>query len=214
MLTALLGGAATVAGYLLVWKPLEAVVHDWGECTASLREVRGLDDGITNHEPFTASADGLLTEAQVERFVAVQRQVIDLGVNWENVTLSRSASYRELLTGCIELGVALTEAKAVQVDALNAADFSLDEYRWVRREFFAATGKNLVPFEAPDLPEFALDYDTVSRWREFEGFERLRQLGGSVSDAAAPGVVEANLTLVEPYRAEARAWLVHAMLGL
>lgn len=210
---ALLSGAAAIAGYLLVWKPLEAVVHDWGECASSLRAVRTMDDQLANEEPFEEPADGVLRQDQVSRFVDVQRAVAEADVTWENLSPGSGGSYRELVSRCVELGAALESAKAVQVAALDSAGFSAAEYFWVRNAFFAATGKNLVPFEAPDLPSFDMDFDSVSRWREFDGFERLRSLGGSVTDAA-PGVPEPNVALVEPYRAEARAWVVHAVMGL
>ena len=72
----LFGVVACVAGYLLVWKPIEAVASDWGSGVENIREARSLDEGLENQSAFAEPTDGVLTERQVTRYVAVQRAIV------------------------------------------------------------------------------------------------------------------------------------------
>ena len=219
----LLGGVAAVSGYLLVWKPLQAIATDWSECASNLREIREMDAGLDNRAAFEEPKEGLLSEEMVVRFVAVQRSISVARAQHEGVRdrmeglrASDDLSHEELLSEFIEFSGALRDAKREQVVALNGQGFSLGEYRWVRRAFFAAVGVDLVPFEAPDLLHFEFSLDGLSGLnglRELNGFDRLREIGGGVSDRV-PSVPDENQALVRPYRDEAQGWIVHATLGL
>ena len=217
---ALFGGVAAVGGYLFVWKPLEAVATDWGEGTSILSEMREMDEGLENREPYVEPKDGLLTEATVERFVAVQRAISvaraeheTLRQKLEGLRASGDMSHQELVNAFVEFSSALHGAKQEQIVALNAQGFSLEEYRWVRRAFFAASGVDLVPLELPELPDFEFSLDGLDGLRDFDGFDRLREIGGGVSDRM-PSVPDENQALVRAYRDEAHGWLAHATLGL
>ncbi len=227
----LFGMAACVAGYLLVWKPIEAVASEWGAGVENIREARSLDGELNNQTPFIEPEDGVLSETQVNRYVAVQRAIV--GARAEQSTLRERVSqlrdrgnltHEELVTAFVEFSEAMRAAKGQQIEALNAQVFSSDEYTWVRRTFFAALGKNLVPMELPDLPEFGalgdllidfeFDRESLARWRDFEGFDALRSLGGQAEDSGVKAEPNTNRQLVAPYREEAQGWIPHATLGL
>jgi hypothetical protein len=216
----LFGAAAAVGGYLFVWKPLQAVTTDWGECVTNLRDIREMDEALENRAAFEEPKDGLLSEEVVERFVEVQRAISVAQAEHETLRERMDGlrdrgdlSYEELVAAFVEFSGALRGAKVEQIIALNAHDFSLEEYRWVRHAFFAAAGVGLVPFEAPELPAFEFNLDGLSRLQDFGGLDRLRYIGGSVSDSA-PTVPDENQELVRPYREECRGWIAHATLGL
>ncbi|MFT6395281.1 MAG: hypothetical protein ACJAYU_000023 [Bradymonadia bacterium] len=220
-----------VAGYLLVWKPIEAVASDWGSGVENIREVRSLDEGLDNQTAFAAPEDGLLSETQVSRYVSVQRAIVS--ARSEQATLRERLALLqdrgeltrdELISTFVEFSEAMRAAKVEQVAALNAQAFSAEEYHWVRRVFFAALGRNLVPMELPDLPEFGaigdlvtnfeFDRESLSNWRNFEGFDALRSLGGEAEETDGKAVPDTNRQLVAPYRDEAQSWIPHATLGL
>lgn len=227
----LFGVVACVAGYLLVWKPIEAVASDWGQGVENIREARSLEGELDNQAEFAEPEDGLLTERQVSRYVSVQRAIV--GARSQHATLRDRVAllrdrgeltHEELISAFVEFSEAMREAKAEQVIALNAQAFSADEYHWVRRTFFAAMGKNIVPMELPDLPEFGavgdfftnfeFDRESLSNWRDFEGFDALRSIGGEAEEADGKAAPNTNRQLVAPYRDEAQTWLPHATLGL
>jgi hypothetical protein len=101
--------------------------------------MRELEAGVRTPGPYAAPADGHLTAAQVDRFLAVQAAVLAaLGP----ATAVPDAPAGDLagavaeaagaLRALARLGDAGLAAKQAQVDALNAQSMSLDEYRWVR----------------------------------------------------------------------------------
>lgn len=226
----LFGVVACVAGYLLVWKPIEAVASDWGSGVENIREARSLDEGLENQSAFAEPTDGVLTERQVTRYVAVQRAIV--GAQSQHATVRERVaqlrdggelSHDELMRAFVEFSEAMRAAKVEQVDALNAHVFSAEEYQWVRRTFFAALGKNLIPMELPDLPEFGavgdffsdfeFDREALSNWRDFEGFDAFRSVGGEAEDTDRKEAPDTNRQLVAPYRDEAQGWIPHATLG-
>jgi hypothetical protein len=110
-----------------------AQVADLGRTVARMRE---LEAGVRVTGPYVPPADGRLTGAQVERFLAVQAAVV--------AALGSAAAVPDVPAGELvaeaagalralaRLGDAGLAAKQAQVDALNAQSMSLDEYRWVR----------------------------------------------------------------------------------
>jgi hypothetical protein len=119
-----------------------AQVTDLGRTVARMRE---LEAGVRTSGPYTAPADGGLTAAQVDRFLAVQSAVLAaLGAAAPSGAItatdgigavSEAAGALRALARLGETGLA---AKQAQVDALNAQSMSLDEYRWIRERASAA----------------------------------------------------------------------------
>ena len=113
-----------------------AQVTDLGRTVARMRE---LEAGVTTPGPWAAPADGRLTAAQVDRFLAVQTAVVaalgpatavpDAPAGDLAGAVAEAAGALRALARLGEAGLA---AKQAQVDALNAQSMSLDEYRWVR----------------------------------------------------------------------------------
>jgi hypothetical protein len=189
----LLIGAA-VATYFVVNK-VQSTVAEF----AALGEVPEIERGVRNKEVFSPPPSAELTEAQVARFVQVQQQVRSLvGTRFaEFETKYKDLSERmnkdqgtvldapAVIGAYKDLAQTFVAAKRAQVDALNNAGMSLDEYRWIRTQAYAALGIPLGEFDVSQV------IDDIREGRQ------PRQPEGVVVGPTGP---EVNRTLVEPHR--------------
>ena len=189
----LLIGAA-IATYFVVNK-VQSTVAEF----AALGEVPEIERGVRNKAVFSPPPSGELTEAQVARFVQVQQQVRSLvGARFaEFETKYKDLSERmnkdqgtvldapAVIGAYKDLAQTFVAAKRGQVEALNDAGMSLDEYRWIRTQAYAALGIPLGEFDVSQV------IDDIREGRQ------PRQPEGVV---VAPTGPEVNRTLVEPHR--------------
>ncbi len=228
LVVVLLAIAGAVGGYYFVYKPARTFVASMSQ----LGEVADLDAQVANTAAFTAPPEGTLNEAQVTRYVAVQQEVHrrigaragELQAKYKAMgdAGAETRNIGELVGAYRDLFGFIAEAKRAQVDALNAQQFSLAEYGWVKARFYEAAG---VAMTGIDLRELA---------GQVQGgdIEALRDLASRTADAATAaadaadnpparpadtvgtGVPEINKTLVAPYRESMKAWIVYGMFGL
>ena len=185
-----------VAGVAAWWtvNKVKSTVAEFAE----LGKVPEIERTVENTSSFQAPDSRELTEAQVERYMRVQQKVREgLGVRFAELNRKYEALQRtrsedasvldvpQLLAAYRDLASTYVEAKRSQVEALNGERFSLEEYRWVRRQAYAALG----------LPVFDLD---VSGFIEDVKAGRTPREPRAPS-GAAPGP-ERNRELVEPHR--------------
>ncbi len=143
MLLLIVGG---VAGWWFVLRPFQ-------QMAAAVQEVatiQQLDQRVTNVDPYTPPEDGELSEAQLERYLAVLRGVRDdldvrlgeLQRRYEDIggQQPQLTDVPRLAGAYADLMRLMVRAKEAQVAALNEQGFSLDEYRWVRSEVLTAAG--------------------------------------------------------------------------
>jgi hypothetical protein len=231
LVVVLLAIAGAVGMYYFVYKPARSFVTSMSQ----VGEIAELDAKVANTATFTAPADGALSEAQVRRFAAVQEQMhTRLGARTAELQEKYKALDRTGETpGVAEavgawrdlLGI-IAEAKHAQVDALNAQQFSLAEYGWVKSRFYEAAG---VAITGIDFREMAGDLQSGN-------LDALEEMASKVTattpapgphegdDAAGPdapvgdrpgvGIPDANRTLVAPYKEKAQTWMVYAAFGL
>ena len=201
--------AAAVATYFVVNK----VQSTFAEF-AALGEIPQIERGVRNKAPFTPPASAELTEPQVARFVQVQQQIRSLlGTRFAEF----EANYKDLsermnrnqgtvfdapavINAYRDLTKAYVEAKRAQVAALNEAGLSLDEYRWIRTQAYAALG---VPITDFDMSRVIEDIK--------EGREPQQPTGGVTVGPTGP---EANRPLVEPHRTTLEANAALPFFGL
>lgn len=208
-------GIAVAAGLYFVWQSdtvqggIEVAKGGAGFASslAKLGELSELDRGIESDEAFVAPTDGELTAQQVERFVTVQRRVRDEMDGRLEAAQERfqdvppEDSMKPLAEALSELASVATEAKRIQVEAVNDAGFSRQEYSWVKRQAYMALGVG-------DLSSVDLS-DAMDAMREGgmeEAMERARQGG----ERMAP---PANVALVEPHREVLEDWAPLALFG-
>ena len=185
---------AAVATYFVVNK-VQSTVAEF----AALGEVPEIERGVRNKEVFSPPPSAELTEAQVARFVQVQQQVRALvGTRFaEFETKYKDLSERmnrnegtvldapAVIGAYKDLAQTFVAAKRAQVEALNDAGMSLDEYRWIRTQAYAALGIPLGEFDVSQV------IDDIREGRQ------PRQPEGVVVGPTGP---DANRTLVEPHR--------------
>ena len=205
---ALLAVGASVVTFYLYSKVKSAVTG-----FAELGTVPDLEKQVHNKAAFTPPAGDLLTGDQVERLLRVQKRVRDrLGARFADFerkydTLLKKKSNAtaldapELLSAYRDLAGAWMDGKRAQIEALNQANLSLDEYRWVRGRAYAAIG---LPVMDIDVGKLVTDFRTGGNAEDAIKYE------GAVGQTGP----EANKTLVEPHRKQLEDNAALAMFGL
>ncbi len=177
------------AGYFLVIKPAYDFATDVGGFATEFGE---LNEQIQRQPRYEPPADGMVTEDQFERFLAAQRdirtgmagQLSELKEKWEEMQAEideadRDANIVELVTAYRDLSELILDAKRNQVAALNAHDFSLQEYVYVRNQTFRALGEDVAvasfgeqgaPQRARQVPDEVLEMVRPHREELMEGY--------------------------------------------
>ncbi len=190
------------AAYQFLIRPAQTLVEGF-------RQVIALEAGVRADPSFTPPADGRLSPGQLERFLAVQREVKQgLGPRYPQLEarleqLARqyagqtTLDYRAVLDLFRGTGALLPEAKRLQVEALRAQGFSREEYAWVRQQVYAALGYG--------LPQ--LDLEAILRQIAVRDFNpRVALLRAEAS--------EVNLERVAPFGAELLRYYPFTWFGL
>jgi len=131
---------------------------------AELGSLPELERSIRNQRPFAPPADGEPSRAQIERLLDVQGAVrARLGARadeierrYERLLAKDSATVvdaPEIIGAYRDLAAAYIDAKRAQVEALNRAGLSMEEYRWTRSQAYAALGMPLMDLDVAGLIE-------------------------------------------------------------
>lgn len=211
-----------VAGGFLAWR---MVVEPAREALAELEGLADLDarlpgrggdagEGSADEPAYEAPADGELSAAQVDSFVAVRRLVAaELETRVDELTREDDESpirvggsgeavevdWTALKERAGQWRALVDDARALQRQAAEEQGLGPAEYRWVRREVYRALGADVADLGVTELiallreGEVPIDVDP----------EAAREL--------APA---ANRQLVEPYAAELRETLPLMLLGI
>jgi len=178
---------------------------------AELQQVTDIEKGVKVTTPFTAPDSGALTQSQVDRLLQVQTHVRErLGAGAAEIERKYHGSFDRkeatisdlpaLASAYADLAKTLVDAKKAQVEALNDAGLSLDEYRWIRRTSYRALG---VPFVDMDISMMS------ERMKKGQTAGTL-DFNGPVGDKGP----EANVKLVEKHRKALEDYMVLAQFGL
>ncbi|GAB4167360.1 MAG: hypothetical protein Kow0020_00160 [Wenzhouxiangellaceae bacterium] len=192
--------AAVAGGGIVYFKVIKPGMQMAGTFIELGEQFRELDRQIENRRPWDPPEGTELTEAQLGRFLSAQRlirerlagRLDELNRKYKTIEQELKASggqagIREILGAYGDLGTLLLEAKKAQVEALNAQQFSPEEYAWVRNRVYAALGQ----------PVAQLDLS-----------------GASTGEAGWPSVSEQTRALVEPHREELLEMAPIAWFGL
>ena len=192
----LVGGA--VASYV-IFNKVKSTVAEF----AALGEIPAIERGVRNSATFMPPESGELTEAQVARYVKVQGQVRTLlGSRFDDFKTKYAELSKRMDSGQSnvfdstavisaykDLARTYVDAKKAQVEALNAENFSLSEYRWVRQQAYAAVGMPVMDFDISKVIDDATSGRTPQQ-------PQGPKLGGSIE----PTGPEVNKTLVAPHK--------------
>lgn len=196
-----------VLGYIFVWRPATAYLASFRQ----LGEISDIDRQVANKTPFTAPSGNLLTQEMVARFMAVQEQMQQtLGERFAPLKTKydeldrlqkaehRQASFTEGMGAVKDLVTIIVAAKRAQVEALNKAGFSLDEYSWVRGHIYSAAGIVMSEMDLTQLAKAA---------ERGPGQLQMRR----TSDEEVP---DGNKELVKPYAKKLEEFAPLAFFGL
>ncbi len=122
---------------------------------AELGSLPHLERSVKNQRPFTPPAAGEPSQAQIDRLLEIQGNVrARLGARADEIEhryrrlLAKDSvtavDVPELVSAYRDLAAAYMDGKRAQVEALNRAGLSLDEYRWIRSEAYGALGMSLL----------------------------------------------------------------------
>ena len=178
---------------------------------AELGSLPELERSIRNQRPFAPPADGQPSRAQIQRLVEVQGAVrARLGVRadeierrYQRLLAKDSATVvdaPEIISAYRDLAAAYMDAKRAQVDALNGAGLSMEEYRWTRSQAYGALGMPL------------MDMDVA---RLIEDVKAGREVTAPAFRMTVPAAVPpATTSMVEPHRKALEANVGLAFFGL
>ena len=136
---------ALIVGGLVWWfliRPAQKLLGG----LSNLAQLEELDKGIRNTSPYTPPDNREVSSQQLERLLsvesAVKTQVGDqlgaLDVRYRQQGEINPQNFGGALEGLGDLFKVLVDAKKAQVAALNAQNFSKNEYNWVRDQTFQA----------------------------------------------------------------------------
>lgn len=195
LIIALLVGGA---GYFFLYRPVSQLASGF----TNLTEFETLNTNIRNTASFTPPASNELSEQQVERYIDVINRIqtdamariqhletLFEDVDIENLNvLNAYQTYLRVYQEVLDIAV---EVKAEQVDALNAAGFSLEEYTWVKQQVAGAAGFSIGELNLTNL------------------------LSGEVGgQQVARSTNATNQELVSPYADQIGGWAPLFMFGL
>jgi hypothetical protein len=180
---------AGVAYY--IYRQVKTTVAQFSE----LAKVPELERSVRNQSPFVPPASAELTEGQLQKLVQVQSEVrrrlgermAAFETKYKALAEKKEATMADgpaLLQAYGDLATTWIDAKRAQIEALNSAGLSLDEYRWIRDQAYTALG---MPFVDLDIRKLA---DDARRGVPSE-------FGTQLRGAMGPAGPESNRTLVE-----------------
>lgn len=206
------GVTASVAAYYFVYRPARAFVSSMTD----LGNMPELETALINKASFTPPAGSSLTEPQVRRFMAVQQTVkTQMGSRFSQLDAKykaideqsrggqRSLRIGEMVGAYQDLFGLIGDARRAQVDALNAQNFSKDEYNWVRTRVYEAAGLEVAGLDLNDL------VDKVK-----SGTFELPDRDRAKLEEAVRSVPEQNRKLVAPHLDALKDWVPYAIFGL
>jgi hypothetical protein len=161
--------------------------------------------------PYLIPKSGTLTQAQVDRFMQVTTAVqMRLGQNmavfrrnYQSLAQKKETTAMDLpqlMAAYRDLAATWLDAKKTQVEALNAAGLSLEEYRWIRS----------TAYQAIDVPFMDVDFARIARQAKDDALQGSILVGGAFTGKAPAG----NRALVEKYRKQLEDYLPLAGFGL
>ena len=180
---------------------------------AELRQVPDIERDVRKKDPFVPPSSGELTESQVERLLEVQSHIrerlgarfAELEQKYKSLTDKQEATITDLpalMAAYRDLAAAWVDAKRSQVEALNQAALSLEEYRWIRDQAYSAIG---VPF---------VDLDIGKLVEEIASGNSANVEPGRLRGSIGPSGPEINRKLIEKFRKQFEDNLPLASFGL
>ena len=150
-----LGGAA----WWFVVRPLQQMAS----VVEQVATIERLDERVSNRSPYAPPEGGELSEAQLERYIAVletvqrdlDQSLRQLQQRYEDLDGRQPelADIPRLAGAYLDLFRLMVQAKEAQVAGLNAQGFSVAEYQWVRTQVLGALGLQGAGYDISDFAQ-------------------------------------------------------------
>jgi hypothetical protein len=158
-LVLVVGGAV---GSYMVYHKVSSTVKGFAE----LGKVPELERSVRNRSPYVPPGSGEVSASQLQRYLQVQQAVrtrlgeraAEMERKYRALLQKKEATaldLPELVAAYRDLATGYVDGKRVQVDALNDAGLSLAEYRWVRKQAYAALGMPMMDLDVARMIEDA-----------------------------------------------------------
>ncbi len=192
-LALLITGIAGAGVAYYVYRQVSTTVAQFAE----LGKISDIEKDVRNRVSFTPPTTEELTEAQLQKLVQVQTHIRQkLGeemkafeAKYRTLAEKKEATLADapaLLNAYRDLAATWMDAKRSQVEALNNANMSLDEYRWIRNQAYRALGQPFVDLDIAKIIEDAK--------------RGVSDQAGQLRGALGPDGPEANRKLVEKFK--------------
>lgn len=113
-----------------------------------------LEARVQNKRPYTPPASEEISESRIEKLAQVQstigQRINEFEAKYKVLLAKKDATISDapaVISAYGDLASTWIEAKRSQVEALNAAGLSLEEYRWIRKQAYRALGKAFVDLD-------------------------------------------------------------------
>ena len=157
VLVLVVGGAV---GSYMVYHKVRSAMGGFAE----LRKVPELERSVRNRSPYAPPPSGEVSTAQLERLLQIQKAVrtrlgergAEMERKYRTLLAKKEATALdapELVAAYSDLAAAYVDGKRAQVDALNQTGLSLEEYRWVRKQSYAALGMPMMDLDVAGMIE-------------------------------------------------------------
>ena len=148
LLALVVGGGAT---WWFVLRPVWNAGSQVVGAASQLAELAQIESKVHNRTAFSPPDDGRISDEALSRFLAVQQAIKDrlgptldeLQAKYQQIETDAKANggkpgIADVLGAYGDLFSLVRDAKQSQVDALNGQNLSLEEYRWIRGQAYAA----------------------------------------------------------------------------
>jgi hypothetical protein len=203
----LTGAAAAGVAYYL-YRQVSSTIAQF----SGFADLPELDERVQNKRPYTPPASEEVTESQIEKLAQVQsrirqslgQKIAEFEAKYKVLLDKKDATLVDMpavVSAYGDLASTWIEAKRTQVEALNAAGLSLEEYRWIREQAYRALGKAFVDL---DIGKF------IEQAKQGVSPEAIGQLRGALE----PGGPVINRERVERFKKILEENLALASFGL
>lgn len=161
-LVMLLTGVAAAGVAYYVYRQVSTTIAQF----SGFAELPELDKRVQNKRAYTPPASDEISEAQIEKLTQVQsairqrlgQRIAEFEAKYKVLLEKKDATITDapaVISAYGDLASTWIEAKRSQVEALNAAGLSLEEYRWIREQAYRALGKAFVDLDIAKFIEEA-----------------------------------------------------------
>ena len=210
------------AAYWFIWRPLAHAGSAVIQNAQDFAKAADVEKSVKNQSPYSAPADGKLTPAQVQSFVAIQEFLsVTMGKDFDTLKQKydaieaehkqdgKDADLSQVMGAYSDMSGLMLKARQAQVDGVNQQGMSLEEFRWVRQQSYAA-----LPF-IEMTPEQVKQATEIAPAQSMANVQAQAQIAlKATMDSPEMQAAKANADLLRPHKELIEKTLGETWLGL